>query len=223
MYKIQLSLYINMMIPMKNITPSLLGFFALSLPMKVEAVELLEKQLDLTDHLVGYIALLLLGIAYVLVILEEKIHLHKSKPVLLAAGIIWALIAIVYQMHGIDDSAKIALRHDFIEFSELFFFLLVAMSYINALIDRHVFDTLRYWLVVKGFSYRVLFWITGILAFFISPVADNLTTALIMCTVVMTVGSDQPKFVPIACTNIVVAANAGGAFSPFGDITTLMV
>jgi len=44
-----------------------------------------------------------------------------------------------------------------------------------------------------------------------------------MCTVVMTVGSEQPKFIPIACTNIVVAANAGGAFSPFGDITTLMV
>ena len=61
------------------------------------------------------------------------------------------------------------------------------------------------------------------LAFFLSPLADNLTTALVLCAVVLAVGSSSPKFVGIACVNIVVAANAGGAFSPFGDITTLMV
>lgn len=58
---------------------------------------------------------------------------------------------------------------------------------------------------------------------FISPIADNLTTALLMCAVVMKVGGENPKFVSLACINIVIAANAGGAFSPFGDITTLMV
>ncbi len=68
-----------------------------------------------------------------------------------------------------------------------------------------------------------MFWLTGILAFFISPIADNLTTALIMCAVILAVGEGQPKFVAIGCVNIVVGANAGGAFSPFGDITTLMV
>ena len=213
----------NMEIIMRKSTLSLMGLFALLLPLSAQSVELLENQLDLTGHFVGYLALLTLGIAYLLVILEEQVHLHKSKPVLLAAGIIWVLIAIVYQAHGIDSAAEVALRHDFLEFSELFFFLLVAMSYINALIDRRVFDALRGWLVVKGFSFRQLFWVTGILSFLISPVADNLTTALIMCTVVMTVGSDEPKFLAIACINIVVAANAGGAFSPFGDITTLMV
>ena len=111
----------------------------------------------------------------------------------------------------------------FLEYSELFFFLLVAMTYINAMLERGVFDALRDWLVGKGYSYRMLFWITGILAFFISPIADNLTTALIMCAVVMAVGSDSPRFISLSCINIVVAANAGGAFSPFGDITTLMV
>ncbi|OUR68770.1 sodium:proton antiporter, partial [Cycloclasticus sp. 46_83_sub15_T18] len=114
-------------------------------------------------------------------------------------------------------------RHNFLEYSELFFFLLVAMTYINAMIERGVFDALRGWLVKKGFSYKALFWLLGILAFFISPVADNLTTALIMCTVALTVGSKSPKFVSISCVAIVVGANAGGAFSPFGDITTLMV
>jgi Na+/H+ antiporter NhaD/arsenite permease-like protein len=181
------------------------------------------ERLDLTQHAVGFIALFVFVIAYALVILEEQLHLNKSKPVLMAAGIIWLMIGVVYQSHGIDEAAAVALRHNFLEFSELFFFLLVAMTYINAVLERGVFDALRDWLVGKGFSFRMLFWITGILAFFISPVADNLTTALIMCAVVMAVGSDNPRFVSLCCINIVVAANAGGAFSPFGDITTLMV
>jgi len=180
-------------------------------------------QLDLTNHWVGYTAIALFVLAYVLVIMEEQLHLRKSKPVLLAAGLIWILIALAYNSAGDTHSAERAIRHNFLEYAELFFFLLVAMTYINAMLERGVFDALRDWLVLKGFSYRALFWLTGILAFFISPVADNLTTALIMCAVILAVGADQPKFVAIGCVNIVVAANAGGAFSPFGDITTLMV
>lgn len=179
--------------------------------------------LDLTNHWVGFVAIFIFVAAYVLVIAEEKIHLRKSKPVLLAAGLIWGLIAIVYNMNGMPHSVEPAIRHNFLEYAELFFFLLVAMTYINAMIERDVFEALRSWLVAKGFSYKALFWLTGILAFFISPVADNLTTALIMCAVVLAVGAGQSKFVAISCINIVVAANAGGAFSPFGDITTLMV
>lgn len=182
-----------------------------------------EEYIDLTGHVVGYLAIVVFVLAYTLVIMEEQLHLRKSKPVLLAAGVIWVMIAFVYQEHGFTHSAEVAIRHNFLEYAELFFFLLVAMTYINAMIERGVFDELRNWLVSKGFSYRALFWLTGVLAFFMSPIADNLTTALIMCTVVLTVGADKPKFVAVSCINIVVAANAGGAFSPFGDITTLMV
>jgi len=180
-------------------------------------------RLELTHNWVGYLAIGIFSFAYIFVILEEKIHLRKSKPVLLAAGLIWILIALVYNSHGLPHEVEPAIRHNFLEYGELFFFLLVAMTYINAMLERGVFDALRNWLVEKGFSYRSLFWLTGILAFFISPVADNLTTALIMCAVVLAVGKGQPGFVSIACINIVVGANAGGAFSPFGDITTLMV
>jgi Na+/H+ antiporter NhaD/arsenite permease-like protein len=143
--------------------------------------------------------------------------------VLLAAGLIWILIAAYYSSNGMPDVAEVAIRHNFLEYAELFFFLLVAMTYINALLERNVFDALRDVLIQKGYSYKALFWITGILAFFISPIADNLTTALIMCAVVLAVGKDEPKFIAMSCVNIVVSANAGGAFSPFGDITTLMV
>ncbi|MEK7216299.1 MAG: sodium:proton antiporter NhaD, partial [Chloroflexota bacterium] len=99
----------------------------------------------------------------------------------------------------------------------------VAMTYVNTISERGVFDTVRAWLVRRGWSFRTLFWATGALAFVLSPVADNLTTALVLGTVVVAVGRTSPAFLGPACINIVVAANAGGAFSPFGDVTTLMV
>ena len=181
------------------------------------------ETLNLTSHPVGYAALAIFAIAYLLVMAEEFTHLRKSKPVILAAGIIWALIGYVYVSNGMNHAAEAAVRHNLLEYAELMLFLLVAMTYINAMAERQVFDALRAWLINKGFGFRSLFWITGILAFFISPVADNLTTALLMAAVVMAVGGDNQKFVVLALINIVVAANAGGAFSPFGDITTLMV
>jgi len=187
------------------------------------AVDELPDKLNLTHHWVGYSAIGIFVLAYLLVILEEKLNLRKSKPVLLAAGIIWILIAFAYRASGDTESTELAIRRNFLEYAELFFFLLVAMTYINTMLERGVFSTLRYWLVKKEFSYRALFWITGILAFFLSAVADNLTTALIMCAVVLVTGKEKPKFISLACINIVIAANAGGAFSPFGDITTLMV
>ena len=182
-----------------------------------------HQSLDLTQSWVGYLAIAIFVLAYIVVILEEHLDLRKSKPVLMAAGLIWILIALTYHAQGMPHAAEEAIRHNFLEYAELFFFLLVAMTYINAMLERGVFDELRNWLIARGYSYRALFWATGILAFFISPIADNLTTALIMCAVVLAVGAGQPKFVAVACVNIVVASNAGGAFSPFGDITTLMV
>jgi Na+/H+ antiporter NhaD/arsenite permease-like protein len=171
----------------------------------------------------GYFSIFLFVGAYILVIFEEQLHLRKSKPVLLAAGIIWVLVAVTFAGLGDKTHAGEAIRHNLLEYAELFLFLLAAMTYINTMDERHVFQALRTWLINRGFSLRIIFWVTGLLAFFISPVADNLTTALLMGAVAMAVGGNNKKFIVLACINIVVAANAGGAFSPFGDITTLMV
>ncbi len=179
--------------------------------------------LDLTTSGVGYIALTIFAIAYLLVMGEEKLHLRKSKPVLVAAGIIWMMIGWVYVQGGMSSESESAFRHTLLEFAELMLFLLVAMTYINALEERRLFDVLRAWMVRKGFNYKTLFWMTGLLSFFISPIADNLTTALLMCAVITKLAPDDNRFINLSCVNIVVAANAGGAFSPFGDITTLMV
>ncbi|MEX0943680.1 MAG: sodium:proton antiporter NhaD [Pseudomonadales bacterium] len=185
-----------------------------------EAVE----PLGATATMLGGLALAIFVIAYGFVMAEEFIHLRKSKPVILAAGFIWVLVAILASRYeGGIHGLEINLQHNLIEYASLFLFLLVAMTYINAMTERNVFEALRAWLVSRSFGYRKLFWITGLIAFFLSPIADNLTTALLMGAVVLSVGASSPRFVAVGCINIVVAANAGGAFSPFGDITTLMV
>lgn len=178
---------------------------------------------DFTSSAIGMLCVAIFVFAYSLVIAEEALHLRKSKPVIVAAGFIWALVAYSYMGIGDNHTAEAAFRHGILEFGELFLFLLAAMTYINTMEERGVFDVLRVWLVSKGFGLRTIYWLTGALSFVISPIADNLTTALLMATVVMAVGGANSKFVLVACINVVVAANAGGAFSPFGDITTLMV
>lgn len=182
------------------------------------------ETLHAIDTGLGILALVIFVIAYLFVMAEEFIHLRKSKPVILAAGLIWVIFAILVQQKGVSyDVLHDNLNHNLEEYAALLLFLLVAMTYINAMTERNVFEVLRVWLIRQSFSYRKLFWITGTIAFFLSPIADNLTTALLMGAVVMAVGVDNPRFVGLACINIVVAANSGGAYSPFGDITTLMV
>ncbi|WP_041641769.1 sodium:proton antiporter NhaD [Magnetococcus marinus] len=213
----------------------LLGMPELALASGGAALSALPANMpDLTQTWVGPTAVIIFVVAYALVMGEEFTHMRKSKPVIFAAGLIWAFIAYVYAgfAAGLTDPAaqkavthatEMAVRHNILEYAELFLFLLVAMTYINAMDERQVFQSLRAWLVRSGYTYRQMFWMTGLLAFFISPVADNLTTALLMCAVILAVGRTKPNFVGIACINVVIAANAGGAFSPFGDITTLMV
>lgn len=179
--------------------------------------------LDLTHHWVGYLAICIFSLAYTLAMTEEVTELNKSKPMVLAASLIWAFIAGVYVNGGMREEAGQAFRAALIGYAELFLFIMVSMAYLNAMENRGVFDNLRVWLLSKGFSYRKLFWITGFMSFFMSAVCNNLTTALLMGAVIMAMGKDNRRFVTLASINVVVATNAGGSFSPFGDITTLLV
>jgi Na+/H+ antiporter NhaD/arsenite permease-like protein len=179
--------------------------------------------MNLTGHWIGLLAVGIFVAAYAAVAAEERLHLRKSIPVLVAAGLIWVLIGVGHAAAGDAHGAAEAARHNLLDFAELFLFLIVAMTYVNTLDERGVFGAVRAWLIGRRLSLRALFWVTGGMAFVLSPVADNLTTALILGAVAVAVGQGSPRFVSLACINVVVAANAGGAFSPFGDITTLMV
>ena len=182
------------------------------------------QHLDLTTTWVGILSLALFILAYYFIATEDKYLINKAKPALLAGTGIFMLIGLYFAINGLDGHhLEEEVEKLIVEISGIFFFLLVAMTYIEAMIDRGVFSALRYNLVSKGYSYKKLFWVTGLLAFFISPVADNLTTALILSTVLLTIDKENKAFLVPGAINIVVAANAGGAWSPFGDITTLMV
>ncbi|MGB4100867.1 MAG: sodium:proton antiporter NhaD [Alphaproteobacteria bacterium] len=195
-------------------------FLSMSLPAFAAEAGIVAET---TSSIFGSMVLAVFAAAYLLVFAEERLQMRKSMPVLVAAGLIWVLVGIAYSQAGEGHKATALLRHNALEYAELLFFLLAAMSYINSMVERGVFDVLRSRLVSANFSLRTLFWVTGALSFAISPIADNLTTALVMGTVVLSLGGRNKAFVTGACVNVVVAANAGGAFSPFGDITTLMV
>jgi Na+/H+ antiporter NhaD/arsenite permease-like protein len=168
--------------------------------------------------------LIVFVLSYLLVIAEERTLLPKSMPVMLGASIIWVTIGIAAPEYGVDhDQLREAIYHDLDEYGSLLLFLMAAMIYISSFEGIKVFAALRARLVGMGLSFRQLFWTTGVIAFFLSALADNMTTALVMGAVVMAVGAGNQRFIAIAMINIVCAANAGGAFSPFGDITTLMV
>ena len=184
----------------------------------------LITDINLSTTWVGWLSLAIFVVAYYFIAAEDKYHINKAKPALFAGTIIFMLIGVYYAINGLDGKH---LHHEIelliMEISGIFFFLFVAMTYIETLIERNVFDALRYRLISRGYSYKKLFWITGVIAFWLSPVADNLTTALILSTVLVTLEKNRVDFLVPGAINIVVAANAGGAFSPFGDITTLMV
>jgi Na+/H+ antiporter NhaD/arsenite permease-like protein len=180
--------------------------------------------IDLATEPFGWLLLAIFVVGYYFIAAEEKYHINKAKPALFIGTLMFILVGLFYAIHGVDFRPfEDEIAHLILEIAEIFFFLYVAMTYIEALIERGVFDALKAKLIAKGYGYRQLFWVTGLLAFFISPVADNLTTALILSTVLITIDNKRVDFLVPGAVNIVVAANAGGAWSPFGDITTLMV
>ena len=203
---------------------ALTAFLFSSLPAMAETEG--KGTLDLTHDPLSWLVIVALVIAYAFVVWGEKHELEKSIPVLIGAGVIWAIVSIVSHMNGVDPmAAETGFEHSIVEIGELTFFLITAMTYVVTLQERNVFEMVRYKLLGAGLSQRAIFWATGLAAFVLSPLLDNLTTALALVSVVIAVGAAtrDRHFVALAAINLVVAANAGGAFSPFGDITTLMV
>jgi len=179
--------------------------------------------LDLTQHWTGYLCLAIMVTAYIAAMLEEATKLRKSKPMLLAATLIWFLIVLAYHLQGHGVSAGAAFRSNLQAYIELLLFIMVSMTYLNAMEDMRLFHALQTWLAGKQLSYRQLFWITGWMVFSLSCVVNGLTAGLLMGAVVVAVGKHNRRFVSLACLNIVIATNAGGSFSPLGGISTLFV
>ncbi len=206
----------------------LLTFTSLLLPLAAfagDAPELLNtaKPLSLTHHVIGYLSIAVTVLAYVAAMSEDIIELRKSKPMVLGSAVVWFAICIYYALHGEAKVAAVAFESNLLAYVELLLFILVSMTYLNAMEERGVFDGLRIWLLSRQYSYRQLFWITGVLAFLLSTVISGMAVGLLMGTVAAAVGKYKKEFVALACVNIVVATNAGGSVSPLGGISTLFV
>lgn len=185
----------------------------------------MEKNVILNDttSIISITSLTIFIASYILVILEDKIKIKKFKPVILASGIIWFLAAIIAKNKNMEHLLNISIKENLLNYCELFLFLVVAMTFINVMEERKIFENIKNWILNKKFNLKKLFWISGIITFCMSPITDNLTIALLMCAITKKITPNNKKFITLNSINIVVAANSGGAFSPFGDITTLMI
>jgi Na+/H+ antiporter NhaD/arsenite permease-like protein len=183
-----------------------------------------SQQLDLKNHFVGYFAITITVISYIVAMTEDLHRMSKAKPMVLGSALIWFAIFIHYSsVYGTAKMVTTVFQSNLSAYTELFLFITVSMTYLNAMTERGIFDGLRITLVNKQYSYRQLFWITGGLAFLLSTVISSLVVGLLMGYIILAISKDEPKFIGLAGLNAVVAANAGGTMSPLGGISTFFV
>ncbi|MBK9257766.1 MAG: sodium:proton antiporter NhaD [Saprospiraceae bacterium] len=187
---------------------------------------------------------LLFVVGYLAIVFEHPLKLDKTVPALIMGALMWALVAIgfhygilevidghghIYNLSSVTDPALLesgeegfsaALLHHIGKISEILIFLIGAMTIVE-LIDLHRgFEVLKEWVHTK--NKRKLLWIVGILGFFLSAIIDNLTTTIILVSLLRKLISDRNERIWYVSL-IIIAANAGGAWSPIGDVTTTML
>ncbi len=156
-------------------------------------------------------------IGYAAIALEHPIKINKTASALLVGTVCWTVYALTStESHAIQEH----LSHHLASIAEILFFLLGAMTIVE-LIDAHQ----GFKIITDQISSKksvTLLWTISLLAFFLSSVLDNLTTAIVMVSLLRKIISDaeQRKFF---AGIVIIAANAGGAWSPIGDVTTTML
>lgn len=161
--------------------------------------------------------ILIFIVGYILVALESVIHISKTAIALLMAVFCWALL---YLGGGASGEQVSAFTKALGENSEILFFLMGAMVIVEVVDANGGFDFVRQRLMSR--SKRALLWKLTLTTFFLSAVLDNMTTAIVMVMVLNKLISDSREKLLYSCM-VILAANSGGAFSPIGDVTTIML
>ncbi len=163
-----------------------------------------------------YLLIGLFIIGYVAIILESYVRVNKTAVSVALAGTLW----IIYFLAGGVENPSIDLSHHLSEVSQVIFFLLGAMTLVE-LIDSHKgFNTVVR--MIHTTSKRRMLVIISFFTFFLSSVLDNLTTTILMISVLRKLVPDRNERLTLNCM-VVIAANAGGAWTPIGDVTTTML
>jgi len=163
------------------------------------------------------ILLTIFVLGYALITLEHTIHINKSATALITAVLCWTLIV----LNASDKELVIeSLTHHLSSISEIVFFLLGAMTIVE-LIDAHDgFQNIAE--AIKTTNKTKLIWLIAIITFFLSAVLDNLTTTIVMISILNKLIEDKKtKWMLLGL--VIIASNAGGAWSPIGDVTTTML
>lgn len=166
--------------------------------------------------MVNIFAIAIFVLGYLAITVEHTVKMSKSAFALLTGSALWILVAV---------SSADNFREDLFEASSEIFgiiiFLLAAMSLVEILVHYNFFDMLRGKIFALGLDEKKQFMVIGVLSFFLSGIIDNLTTTIVMVTIARKFFSEKNLLVVVV--GIVIAANAGGAFSPLGDVTTIML
>ncbi|MEO1514153.1 MAG: sodium:proton antiporter NhaD [Bacteroidota bacterium] len=189
--------------------------------------------------LAGIIVCFILG--YLTIVFEHPLKLDKTVPALIMGALCWALLAIGFQSgvlevidthdhlfsmggsgdhHDAEHGFTNTLLHHLGKTAEILIFLIGAMTIVE-IIDLHRgFEILKSWVQTR--SRKRLLWIVGILGFILSAIIDNLTATIVLVTLLRKLISERDERMWYVAM-IVIAANAGGAWSPIGDVTTTML
>ena len=161
--------------------------------------------------------ILIFVVGYLLVAFESVIHISKTAVALLMAVFCWALL---YLGVGASGEQASAFTRALGENSEILFFLMGAMVIVEVVDANGGFDFVRQRLLSR--TKRSLLWKLTLTTFFLSAVLDNMTTAIVMVMLLNKIVSDPRDKLLYSCM-VILAANSGGAFSPIGDVTTIML
>jgi len=156
-------------------------------------------------------------IGYLAIAFEHSLKINKAAPALITGVICWT----IYILSSTDkDAVHHQLNEGVGEYAGILFFLLGAMTIVEIIDAHNGFDIITQ--KIRTSSRRKLLWIISLVTFFLSPVLDNLTTAIVMASLVQKIVKEpEERFYYMGM--IVIAANAGGAWSPIGDVTTTML
>lgn len=162
-------------------------------------------------------------LGYAAITLERKWHLNKALTAAALGAAIWVMIAIGILNGDLKphETLQSALEVAGAEIFGLIAFLLAAMTIVEILVHYRLFDLVRVKLLKFKLNEKSQLWVVGIIAFFLSAVIDNLTCTIVMVQIGRRFFRGQNLL--IAASVIVIAANAGGAWSPIGDVTTIML
>ncbi len=157
-------------------------------------------------------------LAYSMIALEHPIKINKSATALLAAGLMWTLYSFASPL-GVEGVSH-QLTEKLAETAAIVFFLICAMTIVEVTDSHGGFEVITS--RIKATKLTSLLWIIGFIAFYLSSILDNMTTTIVMVTLMKRLLKDHKQRLFFAGI-IVIAANAGGAWSPIGDVTTTML